>query len=234
MQISYSKILRQSAIARRITLLVVIAVLIGFIAGWFLGYVPKTFETTKDKLNEKTQVSMQDNADISLYRTYGPAIFREAVPFEWSAGNSDFTPIDCEICELTEEIQQFIYYICRNYHVDFALVLAVIKVESGFEIQAVSPTNDYGLMQINQMNHSWLTKQLGTTDYLNPYQNVYAGVYILRMLFEKYNDVNRVLMAYNMGETGASRLWETGIYETDYTREVLAVQQQFSDRLEGE
>lgn len=225
MQISYSRNLRKSAMKRRIVFLLGISALISFIAGWALGCVLKSRATAKDK----PQVSKQDSTE-----TYDTHILKQSVPFEWSAGNLDFTPIDCEICELTEELQEFIYYICSGYHVDFALVLAVIKVESGFEIEAVSTTNDYGLMQINQRNHNWLTEELGITDYLDPYQNIYAGVFILRMLFEKYNDVNKVLMAYNMGETGASRLWENGIYETDYTQKVLTAQQQFNEWLEGE
>ena len=28
-------------------------------------------------------------------------------------------------------------------------------------------------------------------------------------------------MAYNMGETGAKRLWDNGIYETNYTNKVI-------------
>ena len=28
-------------------------------------------------------------------------------------------------------------------------------------------------------------------------------------------------MAYNMGENGAKRLWDKGIYETDYTNKVI-------------
>lgn len=231
MRINYSKNLRRSAMVKRVIALSGIIALISFVAGGVSGYALKSHAAAKDK----PQVSKQDSIKTHEYGVYDTGIFKESTPFEWkcSVGN-DFTPIDCEICELTEELQEFIYYICSGYHVDFALVLAVIKVESGFDMQAVSLTNDYGLMQINQRNHSWLTEELGISDYLDPYQNIYAGVFILRMLFERHNDVNKVLMAYNMGETGASRLWEKGIYETDYTQEVLTAQQQFNDWLEGE
>ena len=41
-------------------------------------------------------------------------------------------------------------------------------------------------------------------------------------------------MAYNMGENGASRLWEKGIFETDYTQSILTIQEQFNDQLEGD
>lgn len=234
MRINYSKNLRRSAMVKRVIALSGITALISFVAGGVSGYALKSHVAAKDKPYASEQDNTK-NAKSSEYKIYDTSIFKEATPFpfKWSAGN-DFTPIDCEICELTEELQEFIYYICSGYHVDFTLVLAVIKVESGFDIQAVSSTNDYGLMQINQRNHSWLTEELGITDYLDPYQNIYAGVFILRMLFERHNDVNKVLMAYNMGETGASRLWEKGIYEIDYTQEVLTAQQQFNDWLGGE
>ena len=37
-------------------------------------------------------------------------------------------------------------------------------------------------------------------------------------------------MAYNIGETGAKVLWNQGIYETDYTRSVLQIQNNFENR----
>ena len=43
-----------------------------------------------------------------------------------------------------------------------------------------------------------------------------------------------VLMAYNMGEDAAARLWEKGIYSTDYTEKILNYQMQFNEQLGGE
>lgn len=42
----------------------------------------------------------------------------------------------------------------------------------------------------------------------------------------------KVLMAYNMGETGASRLWEQGIFEINYSKSVLQIQQELNAELE--
>jgi hypothetical protein len=58
-----------------------------------------------------------------------------------------------------------------------------------------------------------------------------AGVYVLWKLFEKYGDADLVLMAYNMGEHGAARLWDRGIYETDSTRKVSEYQEEFNEQL---
>ena len=34
----------------------------------------------------------------------------------------------------------------------------------------------------------------------------------------KYEDIDKALMAYNMGESGAKKCWAAGIYSTNYTR----------------
>ena len=54
------------------------------------------------------------------------------------------------------------------------------------------------------------------------------------ILVDEYQDTNMVLMAYNMGEDGAARLWEKGIYSTDYTEKILNYQTQFNEQLGGE
>jgi len=143
----------------------------------------------------------------------------------------DFKPLDCK---MPEEQQEFVYYLCSGYNLDFTLVMALIQHESSFDPNVISNTNDYGYMQINAINHDWLTETIGVTDYTDPYQNIRAGVFVLRKLFERYQDTDMVLMAYNMGENGASRLWEKGIFETDYTQSILTIQEQFNDQLEGD
>jgi len=59
-------------------------------------------------------------------------------------------------------------------------------------------------------------------------------VFVLRKLFERYQDADMVLMAYNMGENGAKRLWDKDIFSTSYTRSILTIQQRFNDQLEGD
>ena len=97
----------------------------------------------------------------------------------------------------------------------------------------ISATDDYGLMQINVQNHTYLKEKLGISDFLNPYDNIRAGMFTLRNLFEKYETPEKVLMAYNMGETGASRLWEQGIFEINYSKSILQIQQKMNAELEG-
>lgn len=124
---------------------------------------------------------------------------------------------------LDRDTQEYIYYLANAYSIDPNLVTAVIEQESSYNSEVVSTSNDYGLMQVNGANEEWLSEELGITDLLEPHDNIYAGVYILSMLFEKYEDVDLVLMAYNMGEAGAKRLWGEGIYESAYSKKVMEI-----------
>lgn len=98
----------------------------------------------------------------------------------------------------------------------------MISVESGFDPSVISSTDDYGLMQINEINHDWLEETLGITDFLDPYQSVDAGTYMINDLMDDYDgDVHLALMAYNMGRTGAKRCWDRGIYSSEYSRKIV-------------
>ena len=116
---------------------------------------------------------------------------------------------------LSDNLQNYIHELCANYDISYAMVIAMIDVESGFNSKAVSSTNDYGLMQINAINHK------ENMDYLNPYDNVKQGIKALHRLTEEYNEADLVAMCWNCGETGARKLWEQGIYSTEYSRKVL-------------
>ena len=137
-----------------------------------------------------------------------------------------FVAIRQETVPLSPEFQKYVHDVSVEYGVDFTLVLAVMAQESRFDSSAVSQTGDVGLMQINGINHPRLSAALGITDFSDPYQNVRAGVYMLRELTQRYYEPSRVLMAYHMGETAAASAWSQGIYETGYTRSVLRHQRE--------
>ena len=115
---------------------------------------------------------------------------------------------------------EIIAEIAERYSVSAALIKAVIETESGFNPLLVSSTEDYGLMQINICNASWLREQLGITDLFDPAQNIESGVYILSGYLKRYSLAD-ALMAYNCGEGGAKRLWKQDIHSTHYTKRVL-------------
>lgn len=176
-------------------------------------------------------ISLCKKEPVKSYGTVDGSMTIEEPSFSWSSGAElGFVPLDVPMDEWT---QDFIYCLSYGYDIDFSLVMAVIQQESSFRADTISDSKDYGLMQINKVNHSWLTEKLGVTDFLDPYQNTRSGIFILRKLFEKYEDTEKVLMAYNLGETGAARLWKKGIYETAYSNKVMEQAVEYKSFMEG-
>lgn len=100
-------------------------------------------------------------------------------------------------------------YMVRQYayedHVDPALVVAVILVESKFNQSAASHRGASGLMQIMPDTGKWIAEEMGiknfTPDQLNDVQtNIRMGTWYLAYLLKEY-DGNTVLAlaAYNAG-----------------------------------
>lgn len=184
-----------------------IGLVIGVILFWGIGSLSK---------DEPAELNATKTPS---YGTIDGKEFNSEISMDWDgAAELGFVPLDVS---MDEEMQEFVYYLSYGYNIEFPFVMALIDYESSFDKNAVSISDDYGLMQINSINHEWLTEKLGVTDFLDPYQNTRSGIFILRKLFEKYEDPAKVLMAYNMGETGARRLWEKGIYETDYSSSIM-------------
>lgn len=225
---NYSKNISKAEIAKRLVVSWIVVAIVSFIFGNVLGYTLGS--CTSMRYNEEMQTSQPMQSEFVVYGVYDDRVLTEEISFDWSTDNLEFTPLDVA---MDEEQQEFVFYLCAGYNLDFTLVMALIEYESNYQADAVSETNDYGLMQINHINHDWLTKTIGVTDYLDPYQNVRAGCFIFRKLFEKYQDADMVLMAYKMGETGASRLWKNGIFSTDYTESIRGIQQKFNEQLIG-
>lgn len=215
------KTIRQSTYQQRLLIVLIITFVLGLIIG-----VIATNLVFKVSSKDVEQSQIQ----IKKYGTLDGKVFDSEMSIDWSSGAElGFEPLNVN---MSEDLQEFVYCLSYGYSIDFPFVMGLIQKESEFQADAVSVTGDYGLMQINTINHEWLTENFGFNNYLDPYQNTRAGIYILRKLFEKYEDPEKVLMAYNLGETGAKRLWEKGIYETDYTKDVLKNTAEFTAEIE--
>lgn len=122
---------------------------------------------------------------------------------------------------LSKELQDYIFVKANEFSMPVELVFALIDVESNFNANVISKTNDYGLCQINIINHEWLKNELGLDNMLDPYQNVTAGIYMFSKHLKNMNgDVNLAAMCYNCGSSGAKKLWNQGIYSTSYSRKL--------------
>lgn len=83
------------------------------------------------------------------------------------------------------------------YEVDPKLVMAIISVESGFNIHAVSPKNARGLMQLIPAT----AKRFHVKNSFDAEDNIKGGMAYLRWLLTFFKgDVSLVAAAYNAGE----------------------------------
>lgn len=85
---------------------------------------------------------------------------------------------------------------------DESLLMAVIKVESDFEAQAMSPKGAIGLMQLLPST----ARRLGLEDPFNPKQNIHGGARYLAQCIDTFQDMGLALAAYNAGPYVVKRL----------------------------
>ncbi|MGD0338285.1 MAG: transglycosylase SLT domain-containing protein [Bacteroidota bacterium] len=92
-----------------------------------------------------------------------------------------------------------------RYDLDWRLVLAVIRQESRFTIDAESHRGAIGLMQIMPTTFEDIAEQMGLGDIMNPRTNIIAGIKHLSILSGSFDDVapedrtRLTLAAYNAG-----------------------------------
>ncbi len=185
--------------------LLAVLLLIGGVAGFFLG---------RSSAPEKT---------VTLTNTI-------EVPVQETAKLADTSEVFLYDVPLSDSLQRYIYEICADEGVPVTLVLAMIEHESGFNPEAVSSTDDYGLMQINAVNHERLEEQYRCADMMNPYQNVFCGVTIIGSYVKRYEgDYTKALMAYNMGNYGAQKAWDSGITSTKYSETILGLMSDYEE-----
>ena len=89
----------------------------------------------------------------------------------------------------------------RASGVDPRLVHAVIRAESAYRPDAVSPKGAIGLMQLMPAT----ARRFGVVDAGHPESNVGAGSAYLRLLLDRFNSLPLALAAYNAGEAAVVR-----------------------------
>lgn len=93
----------------------------------------------------------------------------------------------------------------KEYNLDPFLLYAMIKVESSFDENAVSPKDARGLMQIMPTTGKWIAEKLkyekfDEEDLFEPKKNIMMGAWYINYLAEKFDgDMVLAIMAYNAG-----------------------------------
>lgn len=200
-----AKINRNKRMKLYANMILVLLVLIGGVLGFFLA-----------KLTTPTQET------ITVTKTVEVPAYKSNVLVD----TADVFLFDVP---LSDSLQRYIYEICADENVPVTLVMAMIEHESGFDPEAVSPTDDYGLMQINAVNHEWLKEEYRCADMMNPYQNVFCGISIISSYIDKYGELDKALMAYNMGNYGAQKAWKNGVTSIAYSEEILSFMKEYEE-----
>ncbi|HKA41913.1 MAG TPA: transglycosylase SLT domain-containing protein [Burkholderiales bacterium] len=120
------------------------------------------------------------------------------------------------------DIELLVRYWAPQYSVDPELVMALIGVESKFDVAAVSPRNAQGLMQLVPATAA----RFGVKNTFNVLDNLKGGLAYLRWLMAYFQgDVALVLAAYNAGEETVERYLDIPPYrETrDYVRQITRI-----------
>ena len=101
----------------------------------------------------------------------------------------------------------------EEFSLDPYLVTGLIRTESHFRSDAVSPAGAIGLMQIMPSTGEWIAdkmdiNQFATKDLYAPTINIRFGTWYLHYLIDRFDKIDTALMAYNAGPGNAER-WLT-------------------------
>jgi soluble lytic murein transglycosylase-like protein len=125
-----------------------------------------------------------------------------------------------------------------NHHgMDPFFLLAVIKTESHFNVQARGSHGEIGLMQIRPQTAAWLAPQAGLSskfDLEDPSVNIRIGATYFAYLRLKFQGhANRYVGAYNMGVKNVRRLVASNIEPTIYAGKVIGNYKGFYHQLKS-
>ena len=108
-----------------------------------------------------------------------------------------------------------------EFQIDPSFTSAVIYEESRFRTKSNSNKGAVGLMQLLPETADYIAKKTNDTDFkiedLNKSEkNIQYGCYYLNYLFEKYQDWDKVLAAYNAGEGNVDQWLNEGDYQIKF------------------
>lgn len=124
--------------------------------------------------------------------------------------------------------QEYVAPYAKKYGVDELLVYSIIREESRFQVDAVSPADAVGLMQLIPPTARTVARQIGikgfTTAMLTiPRINIEMGTFYFKQVLDQFNgDIELAMASYNAGPHRAAD-WKvrfTGLEKDEFIEEV--------------
>ena len=109
---------------------------------------------------------------------------------------------DARLLARATQYDTMIEHAAKAAAVEANLVRAVIVVESGFNVRAVSKRGAMGLMQLMPATAA----RFGISNSFDPQQNISAGARYLKFLLDRFHqNMSLAIAAYNAGEDAVDR-----------------------------
>ena len=127
-----------------------------------------------------------------------------------------------------DDIANSVYKASARYSVPPEMILAVIRIESAFDVNAQSNKGAVGLMQILPSTAQEIAQELridwrGEQILRDPSANIEMGTYYLTKLIGQFNDLSVALAAYNHGPGRIAELAEANAeLPMGYSEKVLS------------
>ena len=178
--------------------LLYLATLLMIPIAYFMGSNQATLRCIMDRMD--SQLEMLDEIN------YQPSSLSEAD----SLRIAEVVAADLEVdLSLAQQIADLVGHEAGKYNIDPWLVIGLIKVESHGDPTVVSSAGAIGLMQLMPQTGADIAKELEL-----PYEpkdlydieiNIRFGTYYLAQLFDRFDDPQAAIAAYNWGPNHISR-----------------------------
>jgi LysM repeat protein len=128
-----------------------------------------------------------------------------------SSANQNKALLNASPVPSREQMKVIVADTARRMGVDPSLALAFAFQESSFDHRSVSPANAIGTMQVIPSSGQWASDLVGRKlNLLDPYDNVTAGVAIIRQLVRTSPSLDTAIAGYYQGQYSVSRY---GMYD---------------------
>ena len=114
---------------------------------------------------------------------------------------------------MTTDYEEYVLKYSKEYEMDPRFVFAIINTESHFDPEATSNVGARGLMQLTEEAYDWVKFRMGDErpntfdDMYDPELNIQYGTYMLKFLYDKFDQSYELTAAAYHGGMNAVETW---------------------------